>query len=331
MLERRRIVSRLWPLLRGWWSERVGDRKEGGMGGRSTFGKVVATLGLVVSAGAMAGLGVASPAGATPPPVITCSGTISGPGIISGGTYAALAVPPASACLIEGAVTVNSPVKLGSGSGVGVEAGSLTVNGGLTVGPDAAFGDFGSSSAPITINGPLFVQGNGYITMDGPTIGGPVWANDPSALQIFDTRIGGAVTINGGGGDNPVLDALDQCYGNSCQPPQYPYNQNFVWGDVISGPVSVIGYTGPWQGIVEDVMGPLVFWGNANPRGTAIGFDTINGFATCANNTLGPPTYTWSPPNTGPDVSGPSVVHGPVFGNQATTCTGVSGGTFPEG
>ncbi len=291
---------------------------------RRMLGGIAATFGLVLG-----GVGVTAVAGAIPaaaaPSSITCSG--SPYGVIPAGTYRSLIMPPATLCLTEGTVVVTRGVTLGTASGLAPDTGSLTIKGPLTVGTDAAFADFNPAApAPITVDGPVTVQTNGWIGTHGPTIAGPVWATNPSGVQIFDTRIWGPVTINGGGGDNPVLDALGECYGTSakpCQAPNYAYNQDWLGSNQIFGPVRITNFDGPWQGIIGNVMGPMIFSDNNNISGSAIGFNTIYGPAICSDNLPGAP-------NTGPDVSGPSVVHGPTLGNQRRTCTGVPGGTFGE-
>src|SRR5208283_4897195 len=216
------------------------------------------------------------------------------------------------------------------GSGLGAETGSLTIEGPLDVGAYAAFGAFNPSApAPITVNGSVSIQTNGWFNSYGPTIGGPVRATNPSALQILDTKIWGPVTINGGGGANPILGSvLGECYASSptsCSAPNYPYNQNWLASDQILGWASITNYDGNWTGIVGNDMGPLVFSHNSLFAGAAIGFNTIYWLAVCSDNTS---NGVLQAPNQGPDVSGPSVVHGPTLGNQAATCTGVPGGTF---
>jgi len=286
---------------------------------------IAATFGLVIGAVGVTAVAGAIPAGAAPSS-ITCSGS---PAVIPAGTYRSLIMPPGSLCLTEGTVVVTRGVTLGTASGLGAATGSLTIKGPLTVGADAAFADFNPAAptaapAPITVLGPVTVQTNGWFNTYGPTIAGPVWATNPSALQIFDTKIWGPVTINGGGGDNPVLDALGECYGTSakpCQAPNYAYNQNWLGSNQTFGPVRITNFDGPWQGVIGNVMGPMIFSDNNNSSGSAIGFNTIYGPARCSDNLPGAP-------NTGPDVSGPSVVHGPTRGDQAATCTGVPGGTF---
>ncbi len=290
---------------------------------RRVLGSITAAFGLVLCSVGVTAVAGAIPAGAAPLS-FTCSGS---PGVIPTGTYRSLIMPPGSLCLTEGTVVVTHGVTLGTGSGLGAETGSLTIEGPLTVGTDAAFADFNPAApAPITVDGPVTVQNNGWFNTYGPTIAGPVWATNPSALQIFDTRIWGPVTISGGGGDNPVLDFLGECYGTPaqpCQAPDYAYNMNWLGANQIFGPVRITNFDGPWQGIIGNVMGPMVFSGNNNMSGSAIGFNTIYGLAWCSNNLPGAP-------NTGHDVSGPSVVHGPTWGNQAATCTGVPGGTWGE-
>jgi len=286
------------------------------------FGGFAATVALIVGGIGLTSVTEVLPAAGATPPRTTCSAPY--PGVISGGMYASLRMPAGSSCVTEGDVVVNRGITLGAGSGLGVQSGSLTVNGSVVVGPYAAFADVTPSApAPITVNGALIVESHGWVSTYGPTIAGPVWATNPSAVQIFDTQISGPVVINGGGGRNPVLAAQGACY-TDCVPPVYNYNLNWLGWDQIRGPVSETNYAGVWAGIIGNVMGPMIFADNSNINGSAIGFNTIYGPARCSDNLPGAP-------NTGPDVSGPSVVHGPVWGDQRSTCTGVVGGTWPEG
>lgn len=285
---------------------------------RRTLWAVAATVGLAIS-----GIGLSSVAGVASAAGAGLSGISCAAGVIPAGTYAYLNVPPGSACLTEGVVVVNRGVTLGRGAGIGVDQySSLTVNGPLTVGPDAALAPFTPENpGSITVNGPLAVQAGGWFATDGPTIAGPVWAINASALQIFYTNIAGSVVIDGGGGENTVLNSEGQCYGNSCPGPPYAYNLNWLGWNDIAGPVSVTNYGGNWTGIIGNVMGPMIFANNSTFAGSAIGFNTINGVAFCSNNAPAP--------NTSSDVSGPSLVRGPTWGNQRKTCTGVAGGTWP--
>ncbi len=295
---------------------------------RRMFGGIAATVGLVLGGVGVTAVAGAIPAAAVPPSSITCSGSPFG--VIPPGTYTSLIMPPGALCVTEGTVVVTHGVTMGTASGLAAATGSLTIEGPLTVGTGASFAAFNPAAptaapAPVTVFGPVTVEANGFVSTDGPTIAGPVRATDPSALQILDTKIWGPVTINGGGGHNPVNDALGECYssssGTNCAPGQYAYNQNFLVSDQIFGWVSITNYDGWWTGIVGNTMGPMIFSDNDTPVGTAIGFNTIYGLAACSDNLPGAP-------NTGSDVSGPSVVHGPTLGNQRSTCTGVSGGTF---
>jgi len=108
--------------------------------------------------------------------------------------------------------------------------------------------------------------------------------------------------------------------------------------DVISGPVSQTSYGGPGGSNISGntIMGPLTFSANYGGLGPPtpgwlypaylIGADTIYGPATCSDNVPPPNSTPWPPssavpPGTWFPPPPPSVVYGPVWGDQASTCT----------
>jgi hypothetical protein len=264
----------------------------------------------------------ATPAFAGPPPTYTCSGTLSSPGTIPAGTYNSLVMPPGSLCQIGGSVVVNSPVALGDGAGLGVFSGSLTINGGLTVGSNALFGagiGHTPNTTPLTINGPVRVGSVGALVVgqENPYqpifahLNGPVRATDPASVQIHNTAVSGPVRIDGGGGDNPLLDHFGGGFGSF----------NDLEDNTIGGPVSETNYAGVWAGVLRNVIGgPLTFSNNKEAQIDEydIGSNRIDGPATCSDNTPAP--------NLGHSAGYLSIVNGPVRGDQAPTCTGVSTG-----
>jgi hypothetical protein len=273
---------------------------------------------LVGVGGVVAG---ASPAKA-PPSGYTCTGSsLRAPGFITSGTYSFLSMPSTTFCFVVGTVIVDKPVTLGAGSALLMMAGSLSLSGPFTVGPGAVFADL-TNALPVTIGGPVHVGTDGAFVLgvESPytptfaSIGGPVTATGASSVQIHNTVIGGPVRLIGGGADNPIVQAFTHTT---------PFNNfNDLEDNVIGGGVTETGYHGIWSGVLRDVInGPFTFTNNSEAVTDEydIGSDFIAGPATCANNTPAP--------NMGHSEGSPSIVEGPVRGNQAATCTGVTPGT----
>ena len=261
---------------------------------RRTVRRVVATAGLVLAGSitALAGLSGAASVGAASPTTITCSG------IIPSGTYASLLVPASSSCEIASTVTITGPVTMGVGSFIGWTSGSLTVEGALRVGPNSAL-----ISDDVTVEGPLSTQTNSDVQLAFSTIGGPVSATNFAGLLIFHDTVAGPVRVHS----------------------TVPSGGLFVGESHISGPVSVTNFVGTEEQIDNSVMGPLTFSDNAAstsgpPHFSSIFIsgNTINGPATCSDNTPAP--------NSGLPPFEPNVVSGPIRGDQAATCIGVPGG-----
>jgi hypothetical protein len=245
---------------------------------------------------------------------------LSSPGIIPAETYRSLVTPPGSFCeILGGSVVVYSALALGDGAGLVVLSGRLTINGGLRVGANALFGagvGDNPNSTPLTVNGPVHV-GSGAALIVGeesphqPIFGhlnGPVNATNASSVQIHNTDVSGPVGINGGGGDNALLEAF-QGFG--------PFND--LEDNTIGGPVSEVSYAGEWAGVLRNVIGgPLTFSNNSeapNIDEYDIGSNAINGPGTCNDNLPAP--------NLGRSPGYLSIVNGPVHGDQSTTCTGI--------
>lgn len=270
----------------------------------------------IIAAAGLAGgaaLGVAtSPAVAAGPSGFTCAGSLASPGFIAAGTYSSLVMPAGTVCGVVGAVVVTHPIAIQDGAGLAVLAGSLTVQGPVAVATQGVLASF-DNSTPVHISGPVSVGLNGAFmvgteTPFGPrvnSIGGPVTGTGESTVQIHNATIGGPVRLAGGGGDNLIVDAFGG-FGAF----------NDLEDNAISGPVSITGYRGIWTGVIRDVIhGPFTFSNNvqAVPDEWDIGTDTIYGPATCNDN--------FPVPNTGASAGGPSVVFGPIRGDQASTCT----------
>lgn len=263
---------------------------------------------------------------AATPALALPSFTCSGEEFIPAGVYSSVSMPAGSLCGVNSSVTILSPLKLGDGAGLGVRSGgSLTIQGPVTIGPGAAFGNVGNSN-PININGPVNVGSDGalIVGVESPyapivsAIRGPVTAHDASTVQIHNTQISGPVKIDGGGGDNAIVDRF---FGPGS-------NFNDLEDNQIHGPVSETGYDGIWAGVIRNkIYGPLTFSDNAEPP-LPPGSEFVNEYDIGSNLIFGPATCDENNPvpNMGPSSGSPSIVHGPVRGDQAATCTGT-----PEG
>ena len=255
-----------------------------------------------------------SPVAAGSAPGFTCTGTLATPESVPGGTYSSLAMPAGSLCAVVGDVTVTRPLTVGTGAGLAIFAGSLTVRGPVAISTQGVLASF-ANSTPVHIGGPVSVGQNaalllGTETPGGPrvnSIGGPVIGIGESSVQIHNADVGGPVRLKGGGGDNALVDAFSG---------GFPGNFSDLEDNNIHGPVSITGYQGVWAGVIRDVIrGPFTFSNNVeNPVDEYdIGSDTIYGPATCNDNSPAP--------NIGGSPGGPSIVFGPIRGDQAATCT----------
>jgi hypothetical protein len=284
------------------------------MRARRRFGVIAATVGLLGGVGLTASTGVATVAAASPNG-FSCTGSLGSPETIPPGTYSSLSMPGGSTCFVAtpGLVTVNHGITLGQASALVVpDDGALTVNGPVTVGPSAVFSEDFDSCSPINVNGPVSVGDNAALLICGSVVAGPVKATNATYVRAYFSDISGPLTIQGGGGRNPVLDAIGVPYG-----PPDGYNFSEVNESMISGPVRAAGYGGLGVNFVADVMGPMTFTDNSTTYSSAIGSNRINGPATCSGNVPAP--------NLGGHfvIGPPSIVSGPVRGDQAATCTGV--------
>lgn len=300
--------------------------------GISTRLMMTAIMGVTVAG---LGGGVASATVSPSPPSFRCTGSLTKPGTVPSGTYSSLAMPPGSVCLIPGPapVTVLSAVTLQRGSGLvtgiakGVSA-NLKIVGRLTLAPDAAFAAaLNNEKNPVNILGRVTVKSGAafYLGTERPhqppfaTIQGAVVAQDPSAVVIQNTAIGGPASVTGGGASNKIV----QTFSHNAPDNNYTDFED----DQIKGGVTEVGYGGVWAGVIRTIMkGSLVFAYNKQVKIDEydIGSNIISGSAYCQGNRPAP--------NKGHSAGSPSIVHGPTFGNQAKTCTGVpGGGTGPPG
>jgi hypothetical protein len=300
--------------------------------GISTRLAITAIMGLSVMA---LGSGAASAAASSPPTKFTCTGSLSSPGTVPSGTYSALVMPPGSICLIPGPgpVTVLSGVTLQKGSGLvtGIAKGAsadVKIVGSVTLDPASVFvAGLKTEKNPVNIFGRVTVKSGAafYLGNEQPykppfaSILSGVGAQDPSAVVIQNTFIGGRVAVSGGGATNKIVEAF------SHNAPDNNYTD--FEDDQIKGGISEVGYGGVWGGVIRTIMkGSLHFAFNKQTKIDEydIGSDIIFGSAYCDGNKPAP--------NKGHSAGSPSIVHGRTFGNQAKTCTGVkSGGTGPPG
>jgi hypothetical protein len=281
------------------------------------------------------GGGVASATVSPSPPSFTCKGSLTAPGTVPSGTYSSLVMPPGSICLIPGPapVTVLSAVRLQRGSGLatGIAKGlsaDVKIVGSLTLDRNAAFvAALNNEKNPVNILGRLTVKSGAlfYLGTEVPhappfaSILGAVVAQEPSAVVIQNTTIGGPASVTGGGAVNKIVEAL------SHNAPQTNYTD--FEDDQIKGGITEVGYGGVWGGVIRTIMkGSMVFAFNSEVKIDEydIGSNIISGSAYCNGNNPAP--------NMGKSPGAPSIVHGRTFGNQAKTCTGIpGGGTGPPG
>ena len=224
-----------------------------------------------------------------------------------------------------GSIAVLAPVVLSKEAGLVVNGGSLKIVGSVTIGPDAAFAaDLRKETSPVSILGSVTVKDAGAFYLGTETPYGPIFANiqggvrgqNASAIVIQNTSIGPNVSVSGGGALNPIASKMGT-----------QTNYTDFEDDQIKGAVTEVGYGGIWGGVIRSIIrGNLSFAYNSQKRIDEydIGSDIIYGSAFCAGNN--------PPPNMGHSKGSPSIVHGPTFGDQAKTCTGVpGGGTGPPG
>jgi hypothetical protein len=288
----------------------------------------------VIVAVSVVGMGAAAAAAPSAPPTFTCSGTLAAPAMVPSGTYKSLVMPAGSICEIPGPkpVTVLSGVTLQKGSGLATGGGSpgadLKIVGGLTLRPDALFvAALKVEKHPVNILGSVKVMSGAlfYLGNERPgkppfaSIQGSVVAEDPSAVVIQNTTIGGPVLVAGGGAVNAIFEAL------SHNAPETNYTD--FEDDQINGGITEVDYGGVWGGVIRSILkGPLTFANNSEATVDEydIGSDIISGSAYCDGNNPAP--------NMGSSSGSPSIVRGRTSGDQAATCTGIpGGGTGPPG
>ncbi len=284
---------------------------------------------------AVVGLGGGVAGAAASPPSFTCKGSLSSPGTVPSGTYSSLVMPRGSVCLMPGPapVTVLSAVTLQRNSALvtGITKGpaaNVKIVGSLTVARGSVFiAGLANENHPVNILGRVTVKSGAlfYLGTERPgqppfaSIQGAVVAQDPSAVVIQNTTIGGPASVTGGGAVNKIVEAL------SHGAPQTNYTD--FEDDQIRGGITEVGYGGVWGGVIRTIMkGSLVFAFNRQVKVDEydIGSNIISGSAYCESN--------HPAPNKGKSPGAPSIVHGRTFGNQAKTCTGIpGGGTGPPG
>ena len=282
-------------------------------------------------------------ASATPPGPGDCSS-----GVLASGSYSSLSLSPGP-CFIEpgSSVTVTRPLTLSTGSVLVVGStpefsfgpasltiagpmslsgasglidivGTVSVGGPVTVDPNALFEVPGSNPLPVTIGGGVTVGNQGAfifgsLSPNGSAIRGPVRATDPSTVQISGSEVSGPITVQGGGGNNAVIDAL---------PESSPgYNTLWLAGDTISGPVNVQGFDGNFLMIGS----PQPDWGlGTSPGNTVSGPLTVTGNSLTGIPSLSEPGFWYVDANTvsgnaqcsangpGSNVGGSNIVSGHV-------------------
>jgi hypothetical protein len=175
-------------------------------------------------------------------------------------------------------------------------AGSVAVDGPVTVGEQGAFADRQNSS-PLHIDGPVVVGNDavfvaGTETPGGPIvnrIGGPIFGIQVSSVQIHNASIDGPVVLAGGGAVNPIAGP--------------GANFNDLEDNHIDGSVVVTGYHGIWAGVIRNrIDGNLWFTNNANQDEFDIGSNIVDGNAICAANN--PPVNTGGSPGSPNTVAG---------------------------
>jgi hypothetical protein len=258
-----------------------------------------AVLATAVAAVALTLVGTA-PAIASPASSFTCTGTLGSPETVPSGSYSQLSMPAGSICFIAGPVTVARGIALGDTSGLALFDGNLTVRGPVTVGPNALFGDAGGA-APIVVNGSVAVEQNAafLIGFENPfaplvsAVHGPVTGDNASTVQLHNTDISGRVTLQGGGGDNPILDVFA---GGG-------YNFNDLEDNAISGGVTESSYQGIWAGVIRNhISGNLTFTNNTDFDEFDVGSNVVHGNADCSGNS--PAVNTGGSPGSPNTVSG---------------------------
>ena len=225
-------------------------------------------------------------------------------------------------------VTVLSNVTLQRNSGLltGVAKGisaNVKIVGRLTLAPGSVFvAALTNEKNPVNIVGPVTINSGAYFSLGTEVPGAPPFASilggiagrEPSGVIIQNAVIGGRVAVSGGGAVNKVVEALTH------NAPDTNYTD--FEDDQIKGGISEVGYGGVFGGVIRTIMtGSLVFAFNHQTKIDEydIGSNIIKGSAYCDGNKPAP--------NMGQSPGAPSIVHGPTFGNQAKTCTGVPGGT----
>ena len=161
------------------------------------------------------------------------------------GTYGPVTVPAGATCIIE--------------------AGPITIRGGLYIGAGAIFifGDEGSPGVNATI------------------LGG-VHARNANSVQIHFSTINGSVDLQGGSGPFPGPFEFE---------PGFAPTWNTLEDNRINGAVTINGYNGFWQGFIRNtVNGSVRFTNNTvlDTDGNEFVTNTIHGSLSCSGNDPAP-------------------------------------------
>ncbi len=213
-------------------------------------------------------LGVVGPAAtAAPPSSYVCTGS---PHVIPAATY--------------GGMTITGNCQFG--------AGTMTINGNLTVAPGGILNDHASGLGTVHIHGNVIVgQGailglGDYNPLDNSaTVDGNIVADRPVTLYVGGATIGGNFVSNGGG----VLSTSAADFRN------FPIKDNTIGGNLI-----VQGWHGGWIGVIRNTVhgnvivannvssstetGPGTDSDSTEVMGSVFGPQTIGGNLICTNN-----------------------------------------------
>lgn len=204
-----------------------------------------------------------------------------------------------------------------SGNSYVADGTTLTVNGNLTLAPEACLDAFTLGTVNVAGNvlvrkkavlalgcspgslGPPIPQAPCYTTTTKDTVGGDVIALRAMTMYLDGAQITGNVISIGGGNrllSDPSL--------------SFPIKDNTIGGSLI-----VDGWQGAWFGVLRNTVGRGVTVSNntgtrlgdtGQPDSTEIGSNTITGNLICLHNT--------PPAQIGDSPTGPNTVHGRKIG-----------------
>jgi hypothetical protein len=269
----------------------------------------VLLFGSLLSVGLSAAPGVA--AATSGPTSFRCSGgTLLAPVVIPAGTYKSVTVADGF-CVMQGTYNIT---------------GSLTVAPGAFLDAAVMFGfppyDYGtpcnvfvkvSGGVRVGQHGALYF-GNGAGTgcpSSNDVVNGGISATNAESVVVHGTKIGGGLTVRGGGGGTDCLPTDTSPFG--------PYTN--LEDSQVNGGISITGLSTCWLGVIRNTINGTVRINNntmGDPDAIEIGINEINGTMACSGNALafpgpgGVPTNSFdgSPPN-------PNVVTGAETGQCA--------------